>query len=136
MSDADEIQTLHALNDSQAAEIARLTAELAALHSGDNLRAILDDDTTAMMREIEHDKAQIVSLTAEVKRLRADATRYRWLRDNVQPWRNGNAAPHAIVNISLGIRDGEERVFSLIDKTSHVGIASLDQAIDAARSKP
>ncbi len=28
MSDADEIQTLHALNDAQAAEIARLTAEL------------------------------------------------------------------------------------------------------------
>ncbi len=31
MSDADEIQTLHALNDSQAAEIARLTAENAEL---------------------------------------------------------------------------------------------------------
>ena len=28
MSDADEIQTLHALNDAQAADIARLTAEL------------------------------------------------------------------------------------------------------------
>ena len=28
MSDTDEIQTLHALNDTQTAEIARLTAEL------------------------------------------------------------------------------------------------------------
>ena len=34
MSDTDEIQTLHALNDAQAAEIARLTAELEKCREG------------------------------------------------------------------------------------------------------
>ncbi|MHB8388223.1 MAG: hypothetical protein ACYDBH_01420 [Acidobacteriaceae bacterium] len=114
MSDADEIQTLHALNDSQAAEIARLTAELAALHSGDNLRAILDDDTTAMMREIEHDKAQIVSLTAEIERVRADATRYRWLRHS----------GHKMIGADRGL--GPEWPYG----------DELDVAIDAARGTP
>lgn len=42
MSDTDEIQTLHALNDAQAAEIARLTAELERCREGaDATMAIL-----------------------------------------------------------------------------------------------
>ena len=55
MSDADEIQTLHALNDSQAAEIARLTAELEkckeALRPFINATLTLDGKVIGLMRE-------------------------------------------------------------------------------------
>ena len=47
MSDADEIQTLHALNDAQAAEIARLIAERDAwrgLVMGHNAMFWTDED--------------------------------------------------------------------------------------------
>ncbi len=100
------------------AEIARLTAELAALHSGDNLRAILDDDTTAMMREIEHDKAQIVSLTAENMELRKDAERWCYGVAHTFPVRGQNGKWYVV-----GARDFR-------------GYATPNEAIDAARGKP
>ena len=55
MSDTDEIQTLHALNDAQAAEIARLTAELEkckeALRPFINATLTLDGKVIGLMRE-------------------------------------------------------------------------------------
>lgn len=62
-----------------------------------------------------------------------DAERYRWLRDNVQPWRNDNDKPHAIVNICRGeMEDGKIGWFNIIGRYSQVGIITLDEAIDAA----
>ena len=55
MSDADEIRTLHTLNDAQAAEIARLTAELEkckeALRPFINATLTLDGKVIGLMRE-------------------------------------------------------------------------------------
>ena len=55
MSDTDEIQTLHTLNDAQAAEIARLTAELEkckeALRPFINATLTLDGKVIGLMRE-------------------------------------------------------------------------------------
>jgi len=59
-----------------------------------------------------------------------DADRYRWLRDHVQPFKNGNTSPHAIVHICVGDHRNGTGWFELIDKVPHVGVVSLDQAID------
>jgi len=69
----------------------------------------------------------------KVEAMRKDAARYRWLRDHVQPFPNKNEKPHAITRVCVGeTLDGYIGWFDLIDKTSHVGVVTLNQAIDGA----
>lgn len=49
-----------------------LQAIVSELRTGDNLRAIMADDTNALMEEIAHDKAQIRNLIAENDALRIE----------------------------------------------------------------
>ena len=47
------------------AERNELRAQVASLQTGDNLRAIVSEDTNVLMEEIAHDKAQIRKLIAD-----------------------------------------------------------------------
>ena len=74
-------------------------------------------------------RREIERLTAEVEALRADAERYRWLRDN----RVGTVAPEGIVTTHM------ELTFTWYSPTWENGErcdpVSLDAAIDRARGK-
>jgi len=74
-------------------------------------------------------------LTAELAECRADAERYRWLRDNCKPGYSKAVTPHAVIKVCVGeSRDGIGW-FDIIGPKAKVGIVTLDQAIDAVRSK-
>jgi hypothetical protein len=111
----------------------------AALALGSWMSAALDDPKVCeeMKRDINRwfEAAMPVPdrSNAVASRDREDAERYRWMRDHIQPFINGNESPHVIVNVCLGEKDGRIRLFDLIDKAPHVGVVSLDQAVDAAR---
>ena len=80
-------------------------------------------------------RANLAPLAAAIARAEAaerDAERYRWLRDSCRPLDNGNDDPHARIRICTGEFQDGVGWFELIGPTSHVGIITLDAAIDAA----
>ncbi len=80
---------------------------------------------------------RIAELELECARLRVDAERYAWLRDNALPsWPRDYATmplPHAEIEIYLcRLENGNIERFGAIGPAIKVGIVSLDAAVDEA----
>lgn len=104
LNTADKFLGLMEENKQQHEEIARLTAERAE-----------------MRREIVMDDNEIADLRAERDQLRADAERYRWLRDNALSlsWQSGRWKSGA-THYGVSALDADQRPIA------------IDAAIDAA----
>jgi len=125
-----EVEALRAEVEGWKAQVHdEISANLAFREAGG---ALPDEDMPTFCARLIADKQRA---EAQAAADRQDAERYRWLRDNVFPHAyHGRQQPHVVMAVYLGHDDRGRLCVMHPGRESHVGIPSLDTAIDQARA--